>query len=485
MTFMRMPFGVAILALMVCVVTWQIASAQTEDAPEGAEESVAELSAPDGPSTAEGELKDGLRHGEWFFEWADGRSAWGPYKEGNKHGRWNERWADGRVFVGSYKEGLRHGNWTLNPLGKGEGSWKYRYDIFDPGATVMERLYLNGQPLGSWKLYYGYVVGEGYSVDQDGQLQGEWEFHWSYGRRETSIWVDGVRDGGARIVWADGSSEVGDYRNGRRSGYWLIRWSGGPREEGRYRNGQRSGLWRIEYADGQADVGEYKAGVRSGKWTVYWPHGAVGTISYSTDGKPQLTAVKGEKSARGGFEKNRNPGVDTYLKKGLWKVSSKVFLRYRSSRGVDFIRVLFPNRRSRGSDPVYLTCGNRKTIPYCKGRYSNDERVGEWVFRYASGAYKKANYWRGEETGHVEIRYADGDIKRGRRENGEWQGTTVRRLPSGDRAYFPYRGGKYNGVARQVYPSGNVMEKVFSRGEITRDWKLRVAPRRIVKVPKR
>jgi len=66
--------------------------------------SAASLTTPDG-GQYEGEVKDGLMHGDGRIEWPDGSYYVGELQNGLKHGEATELFTDGRVFRGEYREG--------------------------------------------------------------------------------------------------------------------------------------------------------------------------------------------------------------------------------------------------------------------------------------------------------------------------------------------------------------------------------------------
>ena len=54
-----------------------------------------------------GELKDGLKHGQGTYTFADGTKYVGGFKNGKYHGRATVTLADGTVIKGIWKKGKR------------------------------------------------------------------------------------------------------------------------------------------------------------------------------------------------------------------------------------------------------------------------------------------------------------------------------------------------------------------------------------------
>ena len=384
-----------------------------------------------GQPIAVGEVEDGTRVGRWKITWPDGRSASGEYLNDQRHGWWQETLSDGRQFSGKYQHGGKHGLWEMTPLvpGKRQRQWDPRYDILDPTRTVAERLYLNGSAAGPWRLLFRDVVGIGTIIELDGGIQGQWVFESAHRRRETSMWVDGIRQGPAVITWADGSREEGDFRNGRRNGWWFLIWGDGAAEEGFFAAGVRNGFWKVAFPDGQLEEGMYRFGRRVGRWRVRWPDGARGTADYRVDASTTWS-MKSGRPIRGPEERSRRSGKTTGAKKGIWAFS-----------GCDTNGV------------------------YCKGKYSQHERVGRWFFRASDGGSSNVTYWRGELIGPAEVRHPDGAVTHTWYENGVRQGPTTTRRPSGLREHSTYVSGKVDGSTKHIWPSGYMVEYRYKNGK--------------------
>ena len=73
-----------------------------------------------------GELKDGKRHGQGTYIWADGNRYEGEWKNNLKEGHGTETWANGNRYEGDYKNGKMegHGTYTWADGNRYEGDWK-------------------------------------------------------------------------------------------------------------------------------------------------------------------------------------------------------------------------------------------------------------------------------------------------------------------------------------------------------------------------
>jgi len=63
--------------------------------------------------TYEGELANGLEHGDGMLRWDDGRSYRGQFADGRFNGLGEMSWPDGRRYVGEYHQDRKHGLGTF------------------------------------------------------------------------------------------------------------------------------------------------------------------------------------------------------------------------------------------------------------------------------------------------------------------------------------------------------------------------------------
>ena len=114
---------------------------------------------------ASGQMKDGVRVGDWISFYTNGQLDWnGSYLNGCRDGKWNWYYYSGKVkarreyrscklngmsvayfengltkFRGEYREGSRNGPWV-----------SYRDDF----SIVFEGEYRNGKPVGDWVAFH-------------------------------------------------------------------------------------------------------------------------------------------------------------------------------------------------------------------------------------------------------------------------------------------------------------------------------------------
>ena len=61
----------------------------------------------------DGDLQEGLRHGEGIYRWENGNTYEGDFQQNTMHGQGTFTWADGRVYTGEFVEDRREGQGTL------------------------------------------------------------------------------------------------------------------------------------------------------------------------------------------------------------------------------------------------------------------------------------------------------------------------------------------------------------------------------------
>lgn len=177
----------------------------------------ASLTTPDG-GEYEGDVKNGLLHGDGRIDWPDGTYYIGSFRNGLKHGEGTELLPDGRIYSGEYQ----HGQWVSGVL------------HFPNGQTYdgeFERRRFDGQG----KLTFG--NGTGYEGDfQAGKMEGE-----------------------GQMTTADGTVYQGTF-SGDRLTQGTITSSDGSVYEGELRNWRPHGEGRLVEADGEVLEGQFVYG---------------------------------------------------------------------------------------------------------------------------------------------------------------------------------------------------------------------------------
>ena len=200
---------------------------------------------PDGVKVyEEGELSEGMLHGEWLVRYADGTVAEGPFAASQRTGHWVIRQPDGIVLEGLFANGQREGRWvqqdpddTTTEIPYVDGQ-KHGTEVRrEPNSTyldgdVQETPWVNGQKHGTQVLRYGFggVREIPWVNDQkhgtEVYRQGEYQ--------ETTPWVDGQVNGTA--VQRNLNGDVWDipYVDGQKHGIEVVRYANGNVRERPY-----------------------------------------------------------------------------------------------------------------------------------------------------------------------------------------------------------------------------------------------------------
>jgi hypothetical protein len=144
-----------------------------------------------------GEYKDGKRHGQGTFTWADGTKYVGQYKDDKRHGQGTYTFADGRKYVGQYKDGKKHGEGTFTWA---DGD-KY---------------------IGEFK---------------DNKANGQGTFTFASGNKYVGEFKDGKRHGKGTLTFPHGGVYVGEFQNDKEHGRATYTRSSGEIWKGIWENG--------------------------------------------------------------------------------------------------------------------------------------------------------------------------------------------------------------------------------------------------------
>ena len=202
--------------------------------------------------------KNGKRHGQAVWRFADGVVWEGPYAGGRMHGHWVVRNTDGSVWEGPVVDGKQHGQWTRREVdgrigggafvdGKQQGDWVHNYD----DGAVARGTYVDGKKHGRWVEPLNRTTdafGEGSYVD--GKRHGQW-----VERYEGAV--------------GQGMVGQGPYVEGSRHGHWFWRnsYGKGSTSEGYYAEGDKDGRWIVRRRDGTCSVERYEEGEFVGSTT--------------------------------------------------------------------------------------------------------------------------------------------------------------------------------------------------------------------------
>ena len=214
--------------------------------------------------------KNGKRHGQAVWRFADGVVWEGPYAGGRMHGHWVVRNTDGSVWEGPVVAGKQHGQWTRREVdgrigggafvdGKQQGDWVHNYDE----GAVARGTYVDGKKHGRW-------------VEP---------LYWSEGSVGEGSYADGKRHGQWVERYKSGSVYRGPYADDKRHGQWVKRYKGGAVYRGPYVDGKRHGQWvEIDnYGDGSTYEGSYVEGKQDGRWVLRKRDGSCSVQRWKND----------------------------------------------------------------------------------------------------------------------------------------------------------------------------------------------------------
>jgi len=94
----------------------------------------------------EGERKNGKRHGQGTYTFANGNKYVGEWKDDKFHGQGTFTWANGDQYIGEWKDSKKHGKGTKTYTDGSveKGIWKNDLTIEDELLKIKE-LYEKGQ----------------------------------------------------------------------------------------------------------------------------------------------------------------------------------------------------------------------------------------------------------------------------------------------------------------------------------------------------
>ena len=169
-----------------------------------------------------GEVKNGQRHGQGTYYFADGRKYEGQWKDDKKHGQGTFYWPDGDKYIGQWENDKRHGQGTY---------------FFKNGCKYE----------GQWK---------------EGKKHGQGSENYTSGERYTGQYADGQRNGQGTYYWADGDKYEGQFKEGLFHGQGTYYYANGDKYVGQYENDKRHGQGTFYYADGRQEPRTYNNGNR-------------------------------------------------------------------------------------------------------------------------------------------------------------------------------------------------------------------------------
>jgi HAD superfamily hydrolase (TIGR01509 family) len=244
-----------------------------------------------------GATKDGKRHGQGTYTYANGDKYLGGWQDDKMHGQGTYTWANGNKYVGEWKDDNRHGQGTFTDAdgSKYIGDWKD-----DKGHGQGTYTYADGSKyIGDWKddLAHGYGTntwanGNKYVGEwKDDNRHGQGTYTWANGDKYLGGWQDDMRHGQGTFtqmdqmtleekwngemttVWVDGANYVGEWKDGKKHGQGTYTYASGMKYWGEWRDDKRHGQGTSTLADGANYVGEWKDGKKHGQGTYTYASG--------------------------------------------------------------------------------------------------------------------------------------------------------------------------------------------------------------------
>jgi len=254
-------------------------------------------------ATYQGQIVNGLQHGQGECISPDGTVFVGEWRNGHKYsGR--DDYSDGSYYEGTmtatdetYRHDVWHGNGTYvqvtgdpaknEPGGRKTyvGGWK---DGLKDGLGTLTQS--DGREYcGEWTR--GMQNGHGVFVDPEGEnYDGEWKMGIRHGkgivklpRFQTGVfmgtlvysgeWVDGQWGGEGKIVYPDGTSYSGQVEAALYHGYGEAAYKDGSVYKGEWHRSNKQGHGSLIAPDGTKYCGEWKADLKHGKGKHYIAEG--------------------------------------------------------------------------------------------------------------------------------------------------------------------------------------------------------------------
>ena len=190
----------------------------------------------DGNIKYEGEVRNGLYHGQGTL-YFDGKIVYeGQFVDGNFHGVGTLYQTDGTKYVGEFKDDKIHG-WATGYFVNGN---KYEGQFVDGNFHGQGTYYFaNGEKyVGQW---------------ENNEYNGQGTLHTEDGNKYVGEFKDGVEDGEGTLYYADGDKYVGEFKDGVEDGEGTLYFADGGKYEGKFENGKMHGKGIIYYSDGNSE----------------------------------------------------------------------------------------------------------------------------------------------------------------------------------------------------------------------------------------
>lgn len=176
------------------------------------------------------------------------------------------------IYEGEVVQGLRHGNGRLLSPDETyiiyDGEWQsdkpsgFGVRNFASG-DIHRGHYLNGRRHGVG--VYGWTNGDQYDGNwKDNRQHGYGTFHWATGESYVGEWVHGAMTGSGEKIQLDGSVVEGNFQDGKAHGIATKSFISGERYKGQYVSDRKHGFGQYDWPDGCSYKGQWKGDLMTG-----------------------------------------------------------------------------------------------------------------------------------------------------------------------------------------------------------------------------
>lgn len=185
-----------------------------------------------------GEFKDGLKHGSGTFISGIGQKWVGQFREDRPHGQGIFTWPDGQKYVGEYRDGRAwHGTTFLK---NGEVKGHTRNGVF---KSIVSECVRGARKVVTLKLR-GRITQREYE-----------ECTYPDGAIYLGPWKGQAKHGIGQYQFVGGSVYQGRFHFGMATGYGKVEWPDGSSQDGFFLDGQPYGVSRYRWATGEEEIG--------------------------------------------------------------------------------------------------------------------------------------------------------------------------------------------------------------------------------------
>ena len=218
----------------------------------------------DGNIKYEGEVRNGLYHGQGTLYLTDGAKYEGQFADGKFHGQ-GTLYIDGEI---QYK-----GQW-VNNASHGKG---IEYDL---NGSYYEGEFEFGKPNGQGTRYF--ANGDKYEGEfADNNFHGEGIFYYADGGKYVGEFKEGNKHGQGTRYWPDGDKYIGQWKDDKKQGQGTYYFANLNKYEGQWKNDKRHGIGTFYWNNGKKYIGQWKNDQRHGRGIQYYTDGTQENVIFN------------------------------------------------------------------------------------------------------------------------------------------------------------------------------------------------------------